>query len=404
MLSVEDAQKRLVSLISTVGETEFVPVSEALGRSPANPITAPIDLPPFDCSAMDGYAISGANPFEAGNTFEVIGESLAGHPFKKKLTSEQACRIFTGAAIPNGTAAIAIQEETLRDGASIMLSDTVQIGDNIRRRGMDVAAGDRIANTGEYLSPFAVGWFAACGITEVEVFRKIRVAIFSTGDELQDPGRDLKHGQIYESNRMSLSMLLRTKPVVLTDLGHIEDDKTAIRRAIDTTAGEVDLVVASGGVSVGDTDLVRPAIEEAGSLNFWRIALKPGKPLAVGNVNGSLFFGLPGNPVSTIITYLLFVAPTIDALSGLPWRKPTQFQATLSSAIRHRPGRREYQRGVLLSRGGSLQVGPTGDQSSNRLASFYQCNCLIEVPSHRALLRQGETVNVWILPGHNTFV
>lgn len=404
MLSVEDAQKRLISLISSVDETEFVSVSESLGRSLANPITTPIDLPPFDCSAMDGYAISGSNPFEAGETFEVVGESLAGHPYTKSLASEKACRIFTGAAIPTGTSAVAIQEETLRRGDSIMLSDTVQIGDNIRRKGMDVAAGDRIANTGEYLSAFAVGWFAACGISEVEVFRKIRVAVFSTGDELQDPGTELQHGQIYESNRMSLSTLLRSKPVVLKDLGHIKDNKTKIRAAIDSVAGEVDLIVASGGVSVGDSDLVRPVIEEAGSLSFWRIALKPGKPLAVGNIDGSLFFGLPGNPVSTIVTYLLFVAPTIDALSGLPWRKPTQFQATLSASIRHRPGRREYQRGVLLSRGGSLQVGPTGDQSSNRLASFYQCNCLIEVPSHRAILRQGESVNVWILPGHHTFV
>lgn len=404
MLSVEDAQKHLISLIQNVDESEFIPVSEALGRSPASPVTAPIDLPPFDCSAMDGYAISGSNSFEAGENFEVVGESLAGHPYTKTLNTEQACRILTGAAIPPGTSAIAIQEDTLRNGNSIMLSDTVQAGDNIRRRGMDVVAGKRLVNTGEFLSAFTVGWFAACGISEVEVVRKIRVAIFSTGDELQDPGTDLKHGQIYESNRMSLSMLLESKPVEVMDLGHLKDDKTEIRSAIDSIAGEVDLIVASGGVSVGDTDLVRSVIEEAGSLNFWKIALKPGKPLAVGNVNGSLFFGLPGNPVSTIITYLLFVAPTIDALSGLPWRKPTNFQATLSSGIQHRTGRREYQRGILISREGSLQVTPTGDQSSNRLASFYQCNCLIEVPSHLGVLRQGQTVNVLLLPGLHTFV
>ena len=404
MLSVEDAQKRLLSMIRTVDESELIPVSEALGRSPADSITAPIDLPPFDCSAMDGYAISGNNPFEAGKNFEVVGESLAGHPYTKKLDPEQACRILTGAAIPPGTTAIAIQEDTLRKGNSVMLCDTVQAGDNIRRKGMDIAAGKRIVNTGEYLSPFAIGWFAACGISEVEVVRKVRIAIFSTGDELQDPGTDLQYGQIYESNRMSLSMLLKSKPVEVVDLGHLKDDKTEIRSAIDGVADEVDLIVASGGVSVGDTDLVRPVIEEAGNLSFWKLALKPGKPLAVGNVNGSLFFGLPGNPVSTIITYLLFVAPTIDALSGLPWRKPTQFQATLSAGIRHRQGRREYQRGILISREGDSYVTPTGDQSSNRLASFYQCNCLIEIPSHRGALRQGESVNIWLLPGLNTFV
>lgn len=404
MLSVEDAQKRLVSLIHKVDESEFIPVAEALGRSPATEVTAPIDLPPFDCSAMDGYAISGTHPVKPGKIFEVVGESLAGHPYTKTLNPDQACRILTGAAIPPGTTAIAIQEDTLRRGNSLMLSDTVQVGENIRRHGMDVATGDRIVNTGEFLSAFSIGWFAACGISQVEVVRKIRVAIFSTGDELQDPDTDLQYGQIYESNRMSLSMLLKSKPVEVTDLGHLRDDKEEIRSTIDSVAGQVDLIVASGGVSVGDTDLVRTVIEEAGNLKFWSIALKPGKPLAVGNVNGSLFFGLPGNPVSTIITYLLFVAPTIDGLSGLLWRKPTHFQATLTTAIHHRTGRREYQRGILLSREGSLQVTPTGDQSSNRLASFYQCNCLIEVPSHRAELRQGDTANIWLLPGLHTFV
>lgn len=404
MLSVEDAQEQLISLIQPVAEDELVPVAEALERVPARPVTAPIDLPPFDCSAMDGYAICGGLAFQPGSNFKVVGESLAGRPYTKKLKAGQACRILTGAAIPPGTDAIAIQEDTIRESDSIMLSGKAQIGDNIRRRGMDISAGERLSDVDEYLSPFAIGWFAACGIYEIDVIRKIRVAVFSTGDELEDPGTELEHGQIYESNRMSLAMLLRSKPVETIDLGHLKDNKTDIRNAVDSCAGDVDLIVASGGVSVGDTDLVRPVIEETGSLKFWSIALKPGKPLAVGNVNGSIFFGLPGNPVSTIITYLLFVAPTIDALSGLPWRKPTHFQAALSSTIRHRKGRREYQRGIVLSSEGSLVVSPTGDQSSNRLASFSRCNCLIQIPSHRGVLRQGEEVDILLLPGVHTFI
>lgn len=404
MLTVDDAQKKLRALIKTVDEYEPLPVSEALGRSLAWPVSAPIDLPPFNCSAMDGYAIAASQTADTGEQFRVVGEALAGHPFQEILNIGEACRIFTGAAIPTGTTAIAIQEQTFREDDKIVLSDPVRSGDNIRNKGMDIKMGDRLANTGEVLTPFAIGWFAACGISEVNVVRKIKVAIFSTGDELRDPGEELEHGQIYESNRMSLSMLLKSKPVTVTDLGQLKDNKTAINQAIGKVAPHVDLILASGGVSVGDTDLVRPVIEEIGKLEFWNIALKPGKPLAVGNVDDSLFFGLPGNPVSTIVTYLLFVAPTIDALSGLPWRKPTAFAATLSSDIDHRSGRREYQRGVLHSMDRVLHVTPTGDQSSNRLASFYQCNCLIEVPTHRATLRQGETVNVFVLPGLHTFV
>ncbi len=404
MLTVDDAQKKLRALIKTIDEYESIPISEALGRSLAWPVTAPIDLPPFDSSAMDGYALSASQTADTGEQFRVVGESLAGHPFTEPLNHGEACRIFTGAAIPSGTTAVAIQEQTFKEGDSIVLSEGVNSGDNIRKKGMDIRMGDRLANTGELLTPFTIGWFAACGISEVNVVRKLRVAIFSTGDELRDPGEELEHGQIYESNRMSLAMLLKSKRVSVTDLGQLKDNKPAIRQAIRTIAPHVDLIIASGGVSVGDTDLVRPVIEEIGKLEFWNIALKPGKPLAVGNVDDSLFFGLPGNPVSTIVTYLLFVAPTIDTLSGLPWRKPTTFAATLSSDIQHRSGRREYQRGVLHSMDGVLHVAQTGDQSSNRLASFYQCNCLIEVPTHRGALRQGESVNVIILPGLHTFV
>ena len=404
MLTVDDAQKTLLSLISTVDEYESIPVEEALGRSLAWPVTAPIDLPPFDSSAMDGYAINGAHIAGTGDQFQLVGESLAGHPYEESLNVGEACRIFTGAAIPKGTTAVAIQEHTFREGDTIVLSDVVNYRDNIRLKGMDIAIGERLANTGEILTPFSIGWLAACGIASVNVVRKIKIAIFSTGDELRDPGAALEHGQIYESNRMSLSMLLKSKPVEITDLGHLKDNKTTLKRTINRIAPSVDVIIASGGVSVGDSDLVRPAIEEIGKLEFWNIALKPGKPLAVGNVKDSLFFGLPGNPVSTIITYLLFVAPTIDSLSGLPWRMPTPFSAKLSSDIDHRSGRREYQRGVFHAADDELYVDPTGDQSSNRLASFYQCNCLIEVPTHRGRLKQGENVRIYILPGLHTFV
>ncbi len=404
MLTVGEAWKSLATMLNTIEETSTVPLSEAVGRSLLSPVFAPVDLPPFDSSAMDGYAIREQRSSNVGDRFTVVGESSAGHPWNKTLESGQACRIFTGAAIPEGATAVAIQEDVHRTNNTILIGERVRYGDNIRLRGMDIKTGDRLANKGEYLSPFAIGWLAACGLAEVEVCRKIKVAIFSTGDELQDPGNELKFGQIYESNRMSLSTLMQSKPVTVVDLGHLPDDSKVIKQAISKAAGEVDLIVASGGVSVGDRDLVRPAIEELGSLEFWNVALKPGKPLAVGSIGDSFFFGLPGNPVSTIITYMLFVAPAIDVLSGVPMRKPVTFHATLTHQIEHKSGRREYQRGICIMNGAVLQVTPTGDQSSNRLASFYQSNCLIEVPSYRGSMRPGELVEVWLFPGQHTFV
>ena len=404
MLSIEDAQRSLRNLLRRVEGSETISASDSMGRTLHKPVFSPIDVPPFKCSAIDGYALCGMQESRPGDRFKVIGESLAGHPFGEVLNLGEACRIFTGAAIPPGTTAVAPQENTILDKESIVLNENTRYGDNIRKSGSDISAGNRIADVGEYLSPFAVGWFAACGITEVEVVPKVRVAVFSTGDELREPGDELRAGQIFESNRTSISMLLKSKPTEIIDLGHLRDDENAIRNAIDQAANKADLILTSGGVSVGDADYVRPVLEELGALKFWNISLKPGKPLAVGQIRDCLFFGLPGNPVSTIVTYMLFVAPAIDGMSGLPWRKPTTFEATLSGEIEHRAGRREYQRGVFYSKDGVLQVMSTGDQSSNRLASFYQCNCLIEVPSHRDSLRQNEKVNILIFPGQHTFV
>lgn len=402
MLSVETAIKKLKAIVPQVKEYETVPLRAGVGRTLKRSIIAPRHLPPFDNSAMDGYALCGPKLIEPGTMFEVVGESRAGHPYDKQLDEGQACRIFTGAVVPIGATTVVCQEDVLNGNKRVMVNRECVGMENIRKQGMDAKKGMAIVSNRDVLSPYSIGWCSAFGISEIEVVRKIKVAVFSTGDELRDPGQKLQPGQIYESNRTTLGALLQFKPVELVDLGQLSDNPDEIKQSLLSISGEADLIITSGGVSVGESDFVRPVIEEIGKLEFFSLALKPGKPLAVGTIANALFFGLPGNPVSTIVTYLLFVAPTVDSMSGIPWHRPTQFRAKLTTNISHKSGRREYQRGVFVGENRELRVATTGDQSSNRLASFSDCNCLIVVPAHRDNLEEGEMVDILLLPNQRS--
>ena len=402
MLSVESAIRKLKSIVPQVKDYETIPLRFGVGRTLKRSITAPRHLPPFDNSALDGYALCGPKVIKPGTRFKVIGESRAGHPFGEQLDEGQACRIFTGAVIPTGATTVVGQEDVLNGETSVMVSREFVGVENIRKKGMDARKGTTIASNRDVLSPYCIGWCSAFGITEIDVVRRIKVAVFSTGDELRDPGQELEPGQIYESNRTTLVALLQSKPVELVDLGQIPDDPNAIKESLQSIAGRVDLIITSGGVSVGESDYVRPAIEEIGKLEFFNLALKPGKPLAMGTIENALFFGLPGNPVSTIVTFLLFVAPTVDTMSGIPWHRPTHFRAKLTTKIAHKSGRCEYQRGAFVDDNRELRVAATGDQSSNRLGSFKGCNCLIVVPAHRDYLDEGEMVDILLLPNQRS--
>ena len=397
MLNVDDAQRKLRDLTVRVLETELIPLTEATGRVVAATVRAPMDLPPFDASAMDGYALH-ANDLNLGRELVVVGESRAGHAHLGPLVPGSAVRILTGAPIPKGTAAVVIQEDVARDGDQIRLSGSIEAGENIRRRGHDVAKTRSLVASGDRLDAYKISWLAACGVTQITVARRIRMALFSTGDELIDPGNPLGPGQIYDANRVALRELVSERSVEVLDLGVIPDDPTAIKQTLDTASEAADIIVTSGGVSVGDADYVKDAVDQSGSIAFWKIALKPGKPLAVGRVGKALFFGLPGNPVSTIITYLLFVAPTIDRLCGMPDNTPYRLAAILQGSIEHRQGRREYVRGIFETKGNHVSVSPTGDQSSNRLATFAKANCLIVVPEEAEGLKTGAVVDILLLP------
>ena len=397
MLNVDDALRKLGDLTTPVVDTEVIPLIGSKGRVVASTIDAPMDLPPFDTSAMDGYAVHESD-LNQDRELAVIGESRAGHVYQNAAAPGTAIRIFTGAPIPRGTSAVVIQEDVERNGDQIRFRASLEIGENIRRRGHDIAKTQVLAKAGDRLDAYKISWLAACGVTNLTAVRRIRVALFSTGDELIDPGTPLGPGQIYDANRTALRELLSERPVEVLDLGALPDDPHAINRALETAAEAADVVVTSGGVSVGDADYVKDIVAQAGSLDFWKIALKPGKPLAVGRVGKALFFGLPGNPVSTIITYLLFVAPTIDRLCGMSDNTPHRLPAILQETIEHHQGRREYVRGVFRTNDDRVTVSPTGDQSSNRLATFANANCLIVVPEQTDDIKAGSVVDIVLLP------
>ena len=375
-------------------------IEAAIGRITAESISAPIDLPPFDASAMDGYAVHATGANHAGEKrFDVIDESLAGRPASNALSGPRdAVRVFTGAVMPAGSNAVVLQEDAVRRGDVMTTHAPIHGDQHVRHRGHDVPRGAELCGPGARLSHFHLSWFAACGIEAVTVTRRIRVGVFSTGDELIERGSPLQTGQIYDSNRFSITSLLREKAVEAFDLGCLSDDPDEIANSLGEASRRVDLLVTSGGVSVGDADFVGKVVERIGRIEFWKIALKPGKPLAIGSIGNALFFGLPGNPVSVIVTYLLFVAPTIDRLGGCEPKPPLTLTASVRGRVKHSAGRREYLRGTLRTTGGQLVVTPTGDQGSNRLATFAEANCLVVVDADRQDVEDGESVDVIPLP------
>ncbi|MEQ8857833.1 MAG: molybdopterin molybdotransferase MoeA [Pseudomonadales bacterium] len=392
-LDLDDALQAILEDTRPIIATERLAVTDALGRIAASSVLAPMDLPPFPASAMDGYAVrcgdlKGDPPYRVA----ITGTSSAGHPLAAAI--DQGCvRIFTGAVIPQGLDAVVIQEDCNRDGDAVIIRERVRDGDNVRPVGHDVRAGAQILAKGQRITPFDLGWLAACGVDRVDVYQRARIGIFSTGDELLDPGAAPGPGQIFDANRMTLRALLANLPVTVRDYGIAADRPEAIRRLLQRADWECDLVITSGGVSVGESDWVKQVVEEIGHLDLWRLNLKPGKPVAYGRLGRSAFFGLPGNPVSTIVTALLLVKPVIVRLCGGRSADPLVVTALLEGSLKHQPGREEFQRGSLEDRDGTLTVRVTGDQSSNRLASFTAANCLIRVGRDLGDLAEGSQVD-----------
>lgn len=395
--SVEDARKKIFSEITPVTNKVKLPIRDCLYRYSANDVISPIDVPPHINSAMDGYAVAGKDlPSEGVKTFDVSGTSFAGVPSSENHQQDTAIRIMTGGVMPDGTDTVIMQEqvEVLAD-QQIKVEAQHRAGQNVRHPGEDIAKGTQVFTKGRKITAADLGVLASLGFGELEVYRKPRVAFFSTGDELKSIGDTLEEGEIYDSNRYTLFGLLKNLDVEIFDLGVIRDTKEDIEKAFISAAEMADIVISSGGVSVGEADYIKPTLKKLGNTHFWKIAMKPGRPLTFGSLNDSWFFGLPGNPVAVMVTFMQFVKPAINYLASGNIENPLALHANCNETIKKRPGRTEYIRGIYeQTTAGELAVIRTGKQGSGILMSMSLANCFIHLPVDSNGVETGETVEI----------
>ncbi len=396
-ISVESARQKILEKISPVSTTEKLTLHQSLNRVLAQDIVSKLDVPGHTNSAMDGYALSGDElPDDTPRQYKVIGTAYAGRPFNEPCHAGQCVRIMTGAAMPAGTDTVVMQEHSEKiNDTKIRLATGHRKGQNVRQAGEDIAAGSVVLKQGHHVQAADLGVMASIGIAEISVYRRPRIAFFSTGDELRSIGEPLGPGDIYDSNRYSLHGMLSQLNVEIIDLGVIRDNLNDLRQAFATASSKADLVITTGGVSVGEADFVKNIVEETGKIHIWKIAMKPGRPVTFGELDHAVFFGLPGNPVSVMTTFYQFVLPAIQQLSGQGARSPLTFEVICNSALRKRPGRFECQRGILSrDETGQLTVTATGKQGSGILTSMSLANCLILLDERCNGINIGEYVTV----------
>jgi len=393
-LDFDTAISNILGAVDVVKGQESVLLHAALQRRLARDVCSPHAVPGYDNSAMDGYALR-AEDGTRGACIPCVGASFAGHPFDRTLAAGECVRIMTGAVIPDGADSVVMQEQVSVEGDLILLQQRVSSGDHIRFAGEDLQAGSVALQAGCLLGPAQLGMLASLGFAEVVVRRRPRVVILSTGDELCGLGQQLQPGMIYDSNRHTLFGLLQTCGVELIDMGIVADDLGQTREAFRAAARQADMVITTAGVSVGDADYVKQVLAELGEVGFWKIAIKPGKPLAFGHLSNAVFFGLPGNPVSTMVSFHQFVRPALIKMAGGEVGQQLRLQAILSADIIKSPGRLEFQRGVLSQNGiGGLLVKSTGSQSSGVLSSMGKGNCFIVLPATSHGAKAGQKVLV----------
>ena len=377
LVPVEEALAEMLRSVATQPETEVVYLEKAVGRVLAESPLAKVDVPPADNSSMDGYAVACSSLNAEEPTSFVISQRIpAGHA-PDPLLSGTVARIFTGAEIPEGADAVVMQEDVVLEGGRVVVPHGVFSGQNIRPRGQDIRAGQAVLEQGRRLQPADVGVLASVGLDSVLVYRPLTVAVMSTGDELVEPGKALGPGQIYNSNRFVLSALLQQLGFSVVDIGRVADNPEDTREALEKAAQRADCIISTGGVSVGEEDHVKSSVEALGSLSMWRLKIKPGKPLAFGEVASTPFFGLPGNPASTLITFCILARPFLLTLQGSTVTSPLMFQVPAGFKRSHSGGRQEYLR-ARIEHG---QVVPFSNQSSGVLSSASWAHGLAVVPA-----------------------
>ncbi|MCU0868735.1 MAG: molybdopterin molybdotransferase MoeA [Burkholderiales bacterium] len=397
-MPVDRAREYIRQFLAPVAAVEHLHIREALGRVLAEDVHATLAVPAHDNSAMDGYAVRCADlAADADTPLTLVGTAFAGRPFTGAVGPGQAVRIFTGGVMPADCDAVVMQERATAHPGGVTIGPGVRRGQNVRLAGEDLKPGQVVFERGQLVRAAELGMLASLGIIEVAVWRKLRVAFFSTGDELVSLGGTPGPGQIYDSNRYTLrGMLASTPSVECIDMGVIRDTPEAVEAAFVSAAGAADAVITSGGVSVGDADYVKQLLDRLGDVLFWKLAIKPGRPLAFGKIGAAHFFGLPGNPVAAMVTYYQFVREALLILSGRTraTAMPT-FKAVLSAPVRKLPGRTEFQRGILeRAVDGSWTVRSTGDQGSGILSSMSRADCFIVLPQDSGNQDAGSVVDV----------
>ena len=396
MMPFAEAYERALARVEPIGETETISVINALGRVLAEPVMAPENVPNHDNTAMDGYAVRFQDLAAKGDTvLNVVDEVPAGSRLERVVGAGEAVRIMTGAPVPDGCDCIVIQEDVTRDGDALTVPEGQVQGKWIRRAGQDISEGSEVFAAGHQVTPPDVGMLASLGRREVEVDRKLKVAVVSTGNEVVAPGQPLEAGQVYDSNRHSMMAVLQALGVDILDLGIIRDDRESIKAALLKGANEADVVLTSGGVSVGDYDLVKDVITEVGVIDFWKVRMKPGKPQAHGRIGDAVFFGLPGNPVSVLATFLLLVRPAMLVMMGC---KPAPLKEMVlpfkGEPILKTHGRAEFARGVIAYDGAQTAISSTGSQNSGILTSMSKANAFIVLPVEPCEVHEGDMVTV----------
>jgi len=401
-MPVDKARQHIFAFLSPVTTVERLNIRAALGRVLAEDVISPINVPQHDNSAMDGFAVRFADLSAEGETqLKTVGTAFAGKPYQGTLQPGQAVRIMTGGVIPSGADTVIQQERAKASADRVAVMPVAKKGTNTRSAGEDLRAGARALKRGQLVRPAEIGMMASLGIGEVAVYRKLRVAFFSTGDELVAIGQPLGPGQIYDSNRYTIYGLLQRLGCEVLDMGVIRDKPEHVQHAFEQAAQAADVVITSGGVSVGEADYVRPILDRLGEVLFWKIAMKPGRPLAYGKIGNAHFFGLPGNPVAVMVTFYQFVREALLRLQGQTTISPLPMQRVVcASAIKKAPGRTEFQRGILSQDAqGEWSVRTTGEQGSGILSSMSQANCFIVLPVQQGNVAAGTVVDVQLLEG-----
>ncbi|KAB0482723.1 bifunctional molybdopterin-guanine dinucleotide biosynthesis adaptor protein MobB/molybdopterin molybdotransferase MoeA [Vibrio chagasii] len=398
-LTVTQGQQKIVDSIDALELTESVALEQGYGCVLAEDVISPINVPQNTNSAMDGYAIR-SEDLDL-DSYHVVAEVMAGHSYDKTVQQGEAVKIMTGAPMPEGVDVVVMREQAVQEGDTVSFPDAkISVGQNVRMAGEDLEIGQPVFTRGTRIEAPEMGMMASLGFGTCPVLRKVKVGVFSTGDEVQAPGSEQKPNSIYDSNRFTIIGMLQKLGCDIVDYGIIEDNEQKMMDVLHAASLETDMVLTSGGVSVGDADYIKLALDKLGEINFWRINMRPGRPLAYGKIEDKPFFGLPGNPVAVMVSFINFVEPAIRKLQGQTNWTPVKANAVATEQLRSRQGRTEFSRGVFtMNESGVLEVKTTGKQGSGILRSMSEANCLIEISPSVDTVKVGETVTIIPLQG-----